>query len=196
MKLRCVEIMTGFALLALSGCDDPGPIVPIAPPGANVPRVSPDDKPAEAQGETVPETGGVPASVAAAAAHKPAPPTAIGESKTTEKGVKYETIQEGTGPELKRGQRATFHYVGKLQKDNSIFEDSHKPNKPLTARLGGNPPLIEGWEDALPGMKVGEIRKLTIPPEMAYGEAGSAPKVPPNATLIFEIELLSIAAEE
>jgi FKBP-type peptidyl-prolyl cis-trans isomerase FkpA len=192
-----VEIMTGFALLFLSGCDDPGPIVPIAPPGANVPRISPDEKPAEAQGEAVPDdTGGVPASVAAEAAHKPAPPTAIGETKTTEKGVKYETIQEGTGPELKRGQRATFHYVGRLQKDNSIFDESRRTNRPLTARMGGNPPLIEGWEDALPGMRVGEIRKLTIPPELAYGEKGKSPGVPPNATLIFEIELLSIAAEE
>src|SRR5262245_15150464 len=196
MKLRCVEIMTGFTLLFLSGCYDPGPIVPIAPPGANVPRISPDENPAEAQGEAVLETEGIPASVAAAAAHKPAPPTAIGETKTTEKGVKYETIQEGTGPELKRGQRATFHYEGKLQKDNSIFEDSRQLNRPLTTRMGGNPPLIEGWEDALPGMKVGEIRRLTIPPELAYGEKGKSPAVPPNATLIFEIELLSIAAEE
>jgi FKBP-type peptidyl-prolyl cis-trans isomerase len=188
--------MTGFALLFLSGCDDPGPIVPIAPPGANIPRISPDEKPAEAQGEAVLDTEGIPASVAAAAAHKPAPPTAIGETKTTEKGVKYETTQEGTGPELKRGQRATFHYVGRLQKDNSIFEESRRPPRPLTTRMGGNPPLIEGWEDALPGMRVGEIRKLTIPPELAYGEKGKSPYVPPNATLIFEIELLSIAAEE
>jgi FKBP-type peptidyl-prolyl cis-trans isomerase len=197
MRLRCVEIMIGFALLALSGCDDPGPIVPIAPPGANIPRVSPDAGPAEAMGETVPESQSSPPpnTVAVSAAHKPAPPTAIGETKTTEKGVKYETLREGTGPELKRGQRATFHYEGKLAADNTVFDESRSRNKPLSCRLGGDP-LIEGWEDALPGMKVGEIRKLTIPPEMGYKEKGSPPKIPPNATLIFEVELLNIAVEE
>src|SRR4029077_940237 len=69
MRSRCVEIMTGIALLVLSGCEDPGPIVPIAPPGANIPRVSPDTSPAEATGQAITETGGVPAAVAAAAAY-------------------------------------------------------------------------------------------------------------------------------
>ena len=195
MRLRCVEIMTGFALLVLSGCEDPGPIVPIAPPGANVPRVSPDAGPAEAQGETVPESQSSAPPNTVAAAYKPAPSTAIGETKTTEKGVKYETLKEGTGPELKRGQRASFHYEGRLAADNTVFDESRSKNKPLSCRLGGDP-LIEGWEDALPGMKVGEIRKLTIPPEMGYKEKGSPPKIPPNATLIFEVELLNIAVEE
>jgi FKBP-type peptidyl-prolyl cis-trans isomerase len=195
MKSRCVEIMTGFALLISFGCEDPGPIVPIAPPGANIPRVSPDTSPAEATGEAVPESGGVPASVAAAAAYKPAPPTAIGETKTTERGVKYETLREGNGPELKRGQRASFHYVGKLASDDTVFDESRSKDKPLSTRIGGDP-LIQGWEEALPGMRVGETRKLTVPPELGYGEAGRAPKIPPNATLIFEVELLNIAAEE
>jgi FKBP-type peptidyl-prolyl cis-trans isomerase len=195
MKSRCVEIMTGFALLISFGCEDPGPIVPIAPPGANIPRVSPDTSPAEATGEAVPESGGVPASVAAAAAYKPAPPTAIGETKTTERGVKYETLREGNGPELKRGQRASFHYVGKLASDDTVFDESRSKDKPLSTRIGGDP-LIQGWEEALPGMRVGETRKLTVPSELGYGEAGRPPKIPPNATLIFEVELLNIAAEE
>ena len=194
MRSRCVEIMTGVALLILSGCEDPGPIVPIAPPGANIPRVSPDASPAEATGEAIADTGGVPASVAAAA-YKPAPPTAIGETKTTERGVKYETLKEGIGPELKRGQRATFHYVGKLAADDMIFEESRSKDKPLSTRIGGDP-LIQGWEEGLPGMRVGETRKLTVPPELGYGEQGKPPKIPPNATLIFEVELLNIAAEE
>jgi FKBP-type peptidyl-prolyl cis-trans isomerase len=190
-----VEIMTGIALLILSGCEDPGPIVPIAPPGANVIRVSPDASPAEATGEAVAETGGVPAQVAAAAAFKPAPPTAIGETKTTEKGVKYETLKEGTGPELKRGQRASFHYEGRLASDNTVFDESRSKDKPLSTRIGGDP-LIQGWEEGLPGMRVGETRKLIVPPELGYGEKGRPPKIPPNATLIFEVELLNIAAEE
>jgi FKBP-type peptidyl-prolyl cis-trans isomerase len=196
MRSRCVEIMTGIALLISFGCEDPGPIVPISPPGANIPRVSPDASPAEATGEAITDTGGVPAPVAAAAAYKPAPPTAIGETKTTERGVKYETLKEGTGPELKRGQRATLHYEGRLATDNMVFEESRSKNRPYSVRLGGDPPVIQGWEEGLPGMKVGETRKLTIPPELAYGERGSPPKIPPNATLIFEVELLNIAAEE
>jgi hypothetical protein len=195
MRPRFVEIMTGFGLLVLSGCDDPGPIVPIAPPGATVQRTSPDAGPAEAMGETVPESGAPPSAIAVAAAHKPAPPTALGETKTTEKGVKYETLKEGTGPELKRGQRATFHYEGRLEKDNSVFDESRSKNKPLSCRIGGDP-LIEGWEQGLPGMKVGEIRKLIIPPELGYGELGKPPKIPANATLVFEVELLNIAVEE
>jgi FKBP-type peptidyl-prolyl cis-trans isomerase len=195
MRPRFVEIMTGFSLLVLSGCDDPGPIVPIAPPGANVQRISPDDGPAEANGEAVTESSTPPTPTIAAAAHKPAPPTAIGETKTTEKGVKYETLKEGTGPELKRGQRASFHYEGRLEKDNSVFDSSRTKNTPLSCRIGGDP-LIEGWEEALPGMKVGETRKLIIPPELGYKEQGRPPKIPPNATLIFEVELLNIAVEE
>ena len=62
-----------------------------------------------------------------AAAYKPAPPTAIGETKTTEGGVKYETLKEGTGPELKRGQRSTFHYVGTLATDNTVFDSTAAP---------------------------------------------------------------------
>ena len=107
MRSRCVGIITGLALLVLSGCEDPGEIVPIAPPGANIPKVSPDESPAEAQGEAVPstDTATAPAVTTSSAAYKPAPPTAIGETKTTEGGVKYETLKEGTGPEYKWGQR-------------------------------------------------------------------------------------------
>lgn len=148
MKLRCVEIMTGFALLVLSGCDGPGPIVPIAPPGANIPRVSPDSGPAEAQGEAVSETQSSAPPSTVSAAYKPAPPTAVGETKVTERGVKYETLKEGTGPVLKRGQRASFHYEGRLAADNTVFEESRSKNQPLSSRLGGAPPLIEGWEEA------------------------------------------------
>jgi FKBP-type peptidyl-prolyl cis-trans isomerase len=196
MRSRCAGILTGLTFLVLSGCEEPGEIVPIAPPGANIPRVSPDASPAEAQGEAVSPIGGsAPAVSSSTAAYKPAPPTAIGETKTTERGVKYETLKEGTGPEYKRGQQGTFHYEGKLAEGNKVFDTTRTTNSPRNFRIGGDK-LIEGWEEALPGMKVGELRKLTIPPELAYKETGKPPAIPPNATLIFEVELLSIAAEE
>lgn len=195
MRLRCAEIMTGIALLVLAGCEDPGEIVPNAPPGISTPKVSPDTGPAEAQGETPSDTGQPARAITTAAAHKPAPPTALGETKTTEKGVKYETLKEGTGPVLVRGQRSTLHYEGRLQSDDSVFDSSRARKQPFSCRIGGDA-LIEGWDEGIPGMRVGEIRKLIIPPELAYGEKGQPPKIPGNATLIFEVELLSVAAED
>jgi FKBP-type peptidyl-prolyl cis-trans isomerase len=195
MRSLCAGIMTGVALLVLSGCGDPGEIVPILPPGANNPRISPDDSPADALGETPASSETSAAPVAKSTpAYKPAPPTAIGETKTTEGGVKYETLKEGTGPEYKWGQRGTFHYVGRLADSGKVFDSSHARNAPSNFRIGGDP-LIRGWQEALPGMKVGETRKLTIPPELAYKADGHPPAIPPNATLIFEVELLSIAVE-
>ena len=125
--------------------------------------------------------------------YKPALPTAIGETKTTEGGVKYQTLKEGTGAVSKRPE-GTFHYVGTLEKTNKVFDSTRTKNTPRSFRIGGDP-LSRDGKRRLPGMKVGEIRKLTVPPELAYGERASTP-IPPNATLIFEVELLSIAAEE
>ncbi len=195
MRSLCAGIMTGVALLVLSGCEDPGEIVPISPPGANIQRVSPDDSPSEAQGETPPSSEPSAAAVTtSSAAYKPALPTAIGQTATTEGGVKYETLKEGTGPMYKWGQRGSFHYVGTLADSGKVFDSSRAKNTASNFRVGGDS-LIRGWQEALPGMKVGEIRKLTIPPELAYKEKGYPPAIPPNATLIFEVELLSIAVE-
>ena len=195
MRSQCVGIITGLALLVLAGCGDPGEIVPISPPGASVARISPDS-PAEALGEAVPsssDTSSTP-KVFSTPTYKPALPTAIGETKTTEGGIKYQTLKEGTGATYAWGQRGTFHYVGTLADSGKEFWSSRAKNVPESFRVGGDP-LIRGWEEGLPGMKVGELRKLTIPPEHGYGDKGKAP-IPPNATLVFEVELLSIAAEE
>jgi FKBP-type peptidyl-prolyl cis-trans isomerase len=196
MKSACARIMTGMVLLVLCGCEDPGEIVPIAPPGTDSPKISPDVSPSEAQGETPPSSeSSTPPVATSSAAYKPAPPTAIGESRTTEGGVKYETLKAGTGPEYKWGQRGAFHYVGRLEDSGKVFDSSRARSSPYNIRIGGDS-LIRGWEEALPGMKVGETRKLTIPPELAYKEKGFPPGIPPNATLVFEVELLSIAVEQ
>jgi FKBP-type peptidyl-prolyl cis-trans isomerase FkpA len=123
--------------------------------------------------------------------HKPALATAKGETKKTAGGVKYETLKEGTGPELKFGEKAKLHYVGNLE-NGEEFDSSRKRDEPLTVRIGVDS-LIDGWKEAIPGMKVGEIRRLTIPPELAYKSEGRPPKIPSNATLVFEVELLEIA---
>jgi FKBP-type peptidyl-prolyl cis-trans isomerase len=197
MRSQCVGLITGLALLVLSGCEGPGAIGPIAPPGANIPKVDPSDSASQAVGETVPESGAdgaPPPATKSTPAYKPAPPTAIGETRTTEGGVKYETLKEGYGPVYQWGQRGSFHYVGTLADGGSVFDTTRTKNTPASFRIGGDP-LIRGWEEGLPGMKVGEVRKLTIPPELGYGEKGRPP-IPPNATLIFEVELISIALEQ
>jgi FKBP-type peptidyl-prolyl cis-trans isomerase FkpA len=195
MKLRSVGIMTGLVGLVLSGCEEPGEIIPVSPPGAAVIRTSPDAGPAEAQGEAVDASRSSAPKLTSSVASKPALPTAIGETKTTEGGVKYETLKEGTGAELKRGQRATLHSVGTLAKSNKVFDSTRTTNQPRSYLLGGDP-LIKGWEQTLPGMKVGEIRRFTVPPELGYGETGKTPAIPANATLIFEVELLSVDEEQ
>jgi FKBP-type peptidyl-prolyl cis-trans isomerase len=120
--------------------------------------------------------------------YTPAPPTAKGQTKTTAGGVTYETLKEGTGPELKPGQAAQFRYKGMLE-DGKVFTD--RTNKPEIMTIDAQ--KIKGWQEAIPGMKVGEIRKLTVPGALAYREQGNPDGgIPPNATLIFEVELVSI----
>src|SRR5262249_35791696 len=144
----------------------------------------------QAQGEMAAPEPMTTTAAASAPGSEPAEPTSKGESKTTKGGVKYETVQEGTGPVLKRGQAAMFHYVGSLE-GGKVFDSSRKRNEPVRLQIGVDP-LIKGWEEAIPGMKVGEIRKLIIPSALGYKEAGKGPDIPPNATLLFEIELVRI----
>jgi FKBP-type peptidyl-prolyl cis-trans isomerase len=193
MKIRHLRIGVAIVGMALGGCGDPTDLVPVTPPGAYIAKVSPDAEAAQAQGETAPTSTSTKAvsEDAKLATMKLAPSTAKGETKTTEGGVKYETLKEGTGPELKPGQQAAIHYVGKLE-DGSEFDStrSKQPPKPYEVSIGVSP-LIKGWEEGIPGMKVGEIRKLTIPPTMAYGKMGKD-KIPAFSTLIFEVELVEI----
>jgi FKBP-type peptidyl-prolyl cis-trans isomerase len=177
--------------LTLAGCEEPEQIVPTTPPGAVIPREAPDkDSPAEAQGESIamaPKPTGD--AGRKAPAYTPAEPTAKGETKTTKNGVKYETLKAGTGEELKPGMVAKLNYEGKLE-NGTVFDSTGKAPRPMTIGTGQ---LIKGWEEGLPGMRVGETRKLIIPPAMGYGANGAGKgTIPANSTLIFEIELLGI----
>jgi peptidylprolyl isomerase/FKBP-type peptidyl-prolyl cis-trans isomerase FkpA len=108
--------------------------------------------------------------------------------------MKIETLKEGTGEGAKAGDKVTVNYTGMLE-NGTKFDSSVDPSfghvEPFSFTLGQNR-VIQGWEQGVLGMKVGEKRKLTIPPELGYGERGAGSTIPPNATLIFEVELLKI----
>ena len=105
-------------------------------------------------------------------------------------GMKVDVLKEGTGAGAKTGDLIVVNYVGTLT-DGTKFDSSIDRNQPFSYTLGQNQ-VIQGWELGILGMKVGEERKLTIPPELAYGAAGRPPVIPQNATLVFDITMLSI----
>lgn len=114
-------------------------------------------------------------------------------SKTTQNtlsaGLKVQVIKEGSGVGAKTGDMVTVHYTGTLE-NGTKFDSSVDRNTPFAFILGGK--VIKGWNEGVVGMKVGETRKLTIPPDLAYGANGVPPVIPPNSTLIFEIQMLKI----
>lgn len=106
-------------------------------------------------------------------------------------GLKYRDLKEGDGAIVRPGATVLVDYIGWRFSDNKMFDSSWKDGgRPFTASLAGG--VIRGWGEGLVGMKVGGIRKLVIPPELAYGARGAGSDIPPNATLVFEVELLAI----
>ena len=103
--------------------------------------------------------------------------------------LKAETLREGQGSVAKAGDQVTVHYVGTLV-DGSKFDSSRDRGQGFKFRLGRGE-VIKGWEHGVQGMRVGELRKLTIPPDLAYGSRGFPPVIPPHSTLVFEIELVA-----
>ena len=98
----------------------------------------------------------------------------------------------GTGQAAQAGQTVTVNYVGVLCKTGKEFDSSWKRNQPFTTALA-NGNVIPGWVKGIPGMKVGGRRELIIPPAQGYGKSGSPPTIPPNATLVFVVDLLSVS---
>ena len=108
---------------------------------------------------------------------------------TTPSGLKYWDLKVGTGTEAVKGKTVSVHYTGTFT-NGKVF-DSSVGKQPYEFRIGaGN--VIQGWEEGVTGMKVGGKRKLEIPPDLAYGKQGYAGVIPPNSTLIFQIELLGV----
>lgn len=162
LLLACV---TGVAALALAGCGSK-PEATTEQPAAEQPA----EQPAEAPEAEAPETE--------------APVT----EDVTE--LKIEDIEAGSGAEAKAGDTVSVHYTGWLT-DGTKFDSSVDAGQPFQFALGAGQ-VIAGWDQGVAGMKVGGKRKLTIPPDMGYGAAGAGGVIPPNATLVFEVELLGI----
>lgn len=110
--------------------------------------------------------------------------------KITDSGLKYDDIIEGDGDTAETGHMVTVHYTGWLT-DGNKFDSSKDRNDPFKFKLGaGN--VIRGWDEGVAGMKIGGTRKLTIPANLGYGAQGAGGVIPPNATLVFEVELLGL----
>ncbi|MDH5429527.1 MAG: FKBP-type peptidyl-prolyl cis-trans isomerase [Nitrospirota bacterium] len=108
----------------------------------------------------------------------------------TSSGLQYADLAVGTGREAHAGETATVHYTGTLV-DGTKFDSSKDRNQPFSFRLGAGH-VIKGWDEGVEGMKIGGTRKLVIPSDLGYGIRGAGAAIPPNATLIFIVELLDL----
>lgn len=105
-------------------------------------------------------------------------------------GLVMEDVKVGTGAEAKAGQMVSVHYTGWLT-NGTKFDSSVDRGRPFEFNLGGGQ-VIKGWDEGVAGMKVGGKRKLTIPPQLGYGARGAGATIPPNSTLVFDVELLGV----
>jgi FKBP-type peptidyl-prolyl cis-trans isomerase len=126
-------------------------------------------------------------------AHKPTasgPTKVTGDPVKTPSGLEYWDIKAGTGAEAKSSQHVKVHYTGWLT-NGKKFDSSVGTGKPFEFMLGAGQ-VIKGWDEGVVGMKVGGKRQLRIPPQLAYGAAGYPGAIPPNATLIFDVQLVDV----
>jgi FKBP-type peptidyl-prolyl cis-trans isomerase FkpA len=178
--MRTIALLLAIMTLAFGAvaCEDtlkeddqPQATITPAPPTATPPTCSPEAVPTgEAEGTAV--------------------PTVDADATVQPNCLVIIDIVEGTGAEVTAGDTVTVHYTGWLS-NGTIFDATsrHTPPDPAQFSLSS---VIKGWQEGIPGMKVGGKRRLVIPPSLAYGEAGSGGTIPPNATLTFDVELVSI----
>lgn len=179
--MRRLAPLTAFVALALvaAGCDAPQESAtnPAPPPTAANSPAEPSAAPEDPVSS--PESAGDPK------------PAKVEESKFVklDGGLKYAILKEGSGPGAGH-QEVVVHYTGWLE-DGTVFDSSVKRNEPFPVVLGHGQ-VIPGWEKGLLGIKAGEKRQLVIPSDLAYGDEGMPPTIPPKATLTFEVEALSL----
>lgn len=131
-----------------------------------------------------------PSTTAQPAPEAPAGGAAAGKVHKLASGLVYEDIVVGNGTMADPGLTVTVNYSGRLT-DGTEFDSSARSGRPLVFQLGAGR-VIAGWEQGIKGMRIGGKRKLTIPPDLAYGSSGNGNVIPPNATLVFDIELLGV----
>jgi FKBP-type peptidyl-prolyl cis-trans isomerase len=122
--------------------------------------------------------------------HQGGPPPVNGQPISTSSGLQYIDVVIGTGAEARSGQQVTVHYTGWLT-NGKKFDSSRDRNNPFTFPLGRGQ-VIKGWDLGVAGMRVGGQRRLIIPSDLGYGTRGAGSDIPPNATLIFDVELLGV----
>ncbi|NJK35314.1 MAG: FKBP-type peptidyl-prolyl cis-trans isomerase [Oscillatoriales cyanobacterium SM2_2_1] len=127
----------------------------------------------------------------AAPANMAQTPNTMTDLIMTASGLKYKDVKVGDGATPKTGQTVVVHYTGTLE-DGTKFDSSRDRNSPFSFKLGVGQ-VIKGWDEGLSTMNVGGRRTLVIPPELGYGARGAGGVIPPNATLIFDVELLRIS---
>ena len=162
-----------FCALGMAACS-----ILTAPPAPEA--IQGDTPVASAAPRNVPPLGSQAASQVAVQQPPPGPPGKL--------EIKEVTV--GKGPEVKNGDTISVHYTGTL-KDGSKFDSSRDSNRTFSFKVGAGQ-VIAGFDMAVTGMKVGGRRKVTIPPELGYGSAGAGRDIPPNATLVFDIEVISV----
>ncbi|WP_281987299.1 peptidylprolyl isomerase [Aquimarina aggregata] len=108
----------------------------------------------------------------------------------TDSGLRYKIIQQGEGVQAEKGKTVSVHYKGSLT-DGTVFDSSYKRNQPIDFPLGVGQ-VISGWDEGIALLKVGDKARLVIPPYLGYGESGAGGVIPPNATLIFDVELVNV----
>jgi len=167
-------VSASFAALALGGCA----------------KLTEPPKEEAIQAESAQPSGSASAQPAATATAKPAETQKPAEAPPSNEKLEVKDLVVGKGTEAKAGDSVKVHYVGTLP-DGKEFDSSKKHDKPFDFELGAGR-VIKGWDQGVAGMKIGGKRKLTVPPSLGYGARGFPPVIPPNSTLIFEVELLEV----
>ncbi|MBT9587152.1 FKBP-type peptidyl-prolyl cis-trans isomerase [bacterium] len=178
------RILLIVTLLQLSGCSSP-------PPNSEATSTTTQVSVASSSPAPVDTVNSPTASATPEASATPAPKP-LGPAVKTKSGLKYEVFKKGEGEVAQNNQKVFVHYTGVLE-NGTKFDSSLDRGEPFDFILGTGA-VIKGWDEGVAGMKVGEKRKLTIPPDLAYGEAGAGGLIPPGATLIFDVELVKVEA--
>ena len=189
----------GLAVLAISACGPPPQLIEILPPGTDRDALPQAEIPDELKAQSVGETGHERTKAAAAKAipkepNTPPPVHAISE-RTTPTKLKIQVLQEGAGALAERGMILTVHYTAWVDGGRK-FESTREQSAPFQFNLGSHE-AVEGLAEGVEGMKVGERRRLTVPPVLAYGSKGvilRGGKVPPDATLVYDVELVNVTS--